>query len=80
MIQSRALPYSNLWTPLIWGMYTEIAINLVPECGVMSAAAMYGLRVGGIVIAVMDVNVFLWTASMVPAYLWPVDSSMGTGC
>ena len=52
----------------------------VPECGVISAAAMYGLRVGGIAIALMDLKVCLCTASIVPAYLCPVDSSMGDGC
>ena len=58
-----------------WGMYTDTTTRSGPMCGVMEAAAMYGLRGRGTRSLFVVRKRALLMASMVPADLLRVSTS-----
>ena len=62
-----------------WGMYTDTTTRSGPMCGVMEAAAMYGLRGRGTRSLFVVRKRALLMDSMVPADLLRVSTSGSTG-
>ena len=79
-IQSRMAVYVSLEAVVLsWGIYTDTTTRSGPMCGVMEAAAIYGLRGEGTRSFFEVLKRALLMAKIVPAVLLWVSTSGTTG-